>query len=139
MREYIQRIRQASRKSDLAEIHQAFARLDAAFGSFANKGAPWDITIRRFFNTAPLLTAWKFNDVYEARSCLFDLSRWLLLIRHQMYRAWFRDDMATFNKYATEKENIESAHRELAFSFQGCCPGTQSVWGANSIDAPSMV
>lgn len=103
LRQYSQKIRQASRRSDLAEIQQAFARLDAACGSFANRSSPWLSTLDDFHDTAPFLRAWQFNDVYEARNCLFDLSRWLLLTRHQLCRAWFGGEMDKVAKFAVEK------------------------------------
>lgn len=116
--QYSQKIGQAARKSDLAEIQQGFARLDASRGSFANRSSPWLAKVDDFHDTAPFLRAWQFNDIYEARICLFDLSRWLLLTRHQLYRAWFAGDMETFAKFTAEKNVSRARLNEWYVSFE---------------------
>ena len=108
IRQYAYRFRQVSKRSDLAEAQQAFARLDAAGGSFTDRSTPYMSTLENFYDTAPFLTVWEFSDIYEARNCLFDLSRWLLLARHQMYYAWQAGEVERFTSYEAEK-NIAMA------------------------------
>lgn len=122
--QHLYKFRQAGRRSDLAEIQHTLSRLDASHGCFSDDARDYLYTVENFLQTNPALEPWQFQDIYEARNCLFDIGRFLLLVSCHMVDAYLAGDSETYQKYQTMKEACVPKLRDWYTHFEAAAQRT---------------
>lgn len=91
MAQHSERLRRLSRRNDLNEIQQLFARLDIGALAFS----PWDsrypYDVASFYATNPNLIPDAFDTIEDARAPLVDHIRWSLVVRRTDLAAVLQD------------------------------------------------
>jgi cholestenol delta-isomerase len=82
-----ERLRRLSRRNDLNEIKQLFARLDISAMAFEVEQARYHYDMDSFLATNPNLVPDAFETVPEARATLIDHVRWVTVFGMQVYEA----------------------------------------------------
>jgi len=87
MAQHGERLRRLSRRNDLNEIQQLFARLDISAMAFEVEQARYHYDMESFLATNPNLVPDAFETVQEARSPLIDHVRWVTVFGMAIYDA----------------------------------------------------
>jgi cholestenol delta-isomerase len=87
MAQHGERLRRLSRRKDLNEIQQLFARLDISAMAFEVEQARYHYDMDSFLATNPNLVPDAFETVQEARAPLIDHVRWVTVLGMQVYMA----------------------------------------------------
>lgn len=91
MAQHRERLRRPTRRNDLNEIQQLFARLDVAALAFSPSNSRYPYDTNSFYDTNPNLVPDAFDTVEEARAPLIDHIRWLLVVARDGYFAALKD------------------------------------------------
>jgi cholestenol delta-isomerase len=94
MAQHGERLRRLSRRNDLNEIQQLFARLDISAMAFEVEQARYHYDMDSFLATNPNLVPDAFETVQEARAPLIDHVRWVTVFGMQVYEAVLWDNSA---------------------------------------------
>ena len=81
MAQHHERLRRLSRRNDLNEIQQLFARLDIGALAFSPSNSRYPYDVASFFATSPNLVPDAFDTIEDARAPLIDHIRWSLIVR----------------------------------------------------------
>ena len=106
MAQHRERLSRLSRRNDLNEIQQLFARLDIGALAFSPSSSPYPYDIASFYATSPNLIPDAFDTIEDARAPLIDHIRWSLVIR--------RIDLATVLQDPTLFALLESDRSKVA-------------------------
>jgi hypothetical protein len=91
MSQHRERLNRVSRRNELNEIQQLFARLDIGALAFS----PWDsrypYDVASFYATSPNLVPDAFDTIEDARAPLIDHVRWSLVVRRIDFAAVLQD------------------------------------------------
>jgi cholestenol delta-isomerase len=94
MAQHGERLRRLSRRNDLNEIQQLFARLDISAMAFEVEQARYHYDMDSFLATNPNLVPDAFETVQEARAPLIDHVRWVTVFGMQVYEAVLQNTSA---------------------------------------------
>jgi hypothetical protein len=91
MAQHRERLCRLSRRNDLNEIQQLFARLDVGAICFSPSNARYPYDVDSFSATNPNLVPDAFDTVEDARAPLIDHVRWSLVVRRTDFGAVLQD------------------------------------------------
>ena len=91
MSQHRERLNRQSRRSELNEIQQLFARLDICALSFSPWNSRYPYDVASFYATSPNLIPDAFDTIEEARAPLIDHIRWSFVVRMADFAAILQD------------------------------------------------
>lgn len=91
MSQHRERLQRLSRRNDLNEIQQLFARLDIGAIAFSPTNSRYPYDVKSFYETNPNLVPDAFDTVEEARAPLMDHIRWSLVVSRTEFGAILHD------------------------------------------------
>jgi cholestenol delta-isomerase len=80
MAQHSERLHRISRRNDLNEIQQLFARLDIGAMMFSPCNSRYPYDVESFYRTNPNLTPDSFDTIEDARASLLDHIRWWFVV-----------------------------------------------------------
>jgi hypothetical protein len=105
MSQHRERLNRVSRRNELNEIQQLFARLDIGALAFS----PWDsrypYDVASFYATSPNLIPDAFDTIEDARAPLIDHIRWSLVVRRIDFAAVLQDP-ALFAQLESDRSKV---------------------------------
>ena len=105
MSQHCERLNRVSRRNELNEIQQLFARLDIGALAFS----PWDsrypYDVASFYATSPNLIPDAFDTIEDARAPLIDHIRWSLVVR-RIDLAEVLQDPALFAQLESDRSKV---------------------------------
>jgi hypothetical protein len=137
MAQHRERLRRLSRRNDLNEIQQLFARLDVGAISFSPSNSRYPYDVASFYATNPNLIPDAFDTIEDARAPLIDHIRWSLIVRRTDLAAVLPDPSlfaileSDRSKVADHLVRWSSRFEELAASDRSASPimtRTLRIW-----------
>lgn len=137
MAQHRERLRRLSRRNDLNEIQQLFARLDVGAIAFSPSNSRYPYGVESFYATSPNLVPDAFDTIEDARAPLIDHIRWSLVVGRTDFGAVLRDPslLATIEaerlKVSDHLTRWQSRFEQIAISERNASPiliSTLRVW-----------
>lgn len=111
------RLRRQSRRNDLNEIQQLFARLDIGALAFSPSNSRYPYDMDSFYATSPNLLPDAFDSIEDARAPLIDHIRWSLVVRLSDFGAVLQDS-SLFATLETERSKVADHLSRWSLRFE---------------------